>query len=197
MQWKQLAMTGAMVMVASVGQSQADLSGASNFPGDIGRPFQGLPLPDGPHSPPNMPGPAPGPTMQKAEALAKAAVAACKGFHVGVSIIDSEGAPKLYYIPDGTAGYHAYMAFRKAYTALRFKQPSSQVGANTKKDPDLAAKIVADTNFMSFAGGLPIVEHGQVVGAIGVSGAEPSSADERCAVAALNGTQPEPAKSPH
>ena len=187
MQWKLLALTGAMVMMASAGHGQSDMSGASSFPGDIGRPFQGLPLPDGAQRPPTMPGPALGPTMQKALILAKAAVAACKGSHVGVSIIDSEGTPKLYYVPDGTGGYHAYIAFRKAYTALRFKQPSSEVGANAKNDPALAAKIVADTNFMSFAGGVPIVERGRVVGAIGVSGAEPSAADERCALAALNG----------
>jgi glc operon protein GlcG len=186
MQWKWFALTGAMMMLASAGHGQSDLSGASGFPGDIGRPFRGLPLPDGPRPPPNMPGAAPGPAMEKALTLAKAAVAACKGFHVGVSIIDSEGAPKLYYVPDGTGGYHAYIAFRKAYTALRFKQPSSVVGANTKNDPALAAKIVADTNFMSFAGGLPIFEHGEVVGAIGVSGAEPSAEDERCALFALN-----------
>ena len=195
MQWKWLALTGVMVMTASAGHAQSDMSGASNFPGDIGRPFQGLPLPDSTQRPPKMPGPAPGPTMRKALILAKAAVAACKGFHVGVSIIDSEGAPKLYYIPDGTGGYHAYIAFRKAYTALQFKQPSSEVGASTKADPALAAKIVANTNFMSFAGGVPIMEKGQVVGAIGVSGAEPSAADERCALAALNGDHSRPPKS--
>ena len=186
MQWKWLTLTGAMLMLASAGHGQSDMSGASGFPGDIGRPFQGLPLPDGAQRPPTMPGPALGPTMEKALTLAKAAVAACKGFHVGISIIDSEGAPKLYYVPDGSAGYHAYIAFRKAYTALQFKQPSSEVGANTKSDPALAARIVADTNFLSFAGGLPILEHGQIVGAIGVSGAEPSAVDERCALAALN-----------
>jgi uncharacterized protein GlcG (DUF336 family) len=186
MRWKWLALTGAMVMMASAGYGQSDMSGASSFPGDIGRPFQGLPLPNGAPRPPTMPGPALGPTLEKALTLAKAAVAACKGFHVGVSVIDSEGTPKLYYVPDGTGGYHAYIAFRKAYTALRFNQSSAEVGAQTKNDPALAAKIVADTNFMSFAGGLPILEHGRVVGAIGVSGAEPSAADERCALAALN-----------
>jgi len=71
---------------------------------------------------------------------AKAIVEACKGHHVGVSVIDSAGTPKLYYIPDGTDGSHAYTGFRKAYTALTFKMPTSQVGPLTKTDPSFAAK---------------------------------------------------------
>jgi uncharacterized protein GlcG (DUF336 family) len=158
------------------------------FPGDLGRPFNGLPLPDGPtRRPPwpTKPAPAPALGIDLAYQLAQAAVAACQGSHVGVSIIDSAGTPKLYYVPDGTAGYHAYTAFRKAYTALTFKLPTSEVGLQSKSDSALAAKITADTNLLSFPGGLPITENGVVVGAIGVSGAEPSAIDEKCALQAL------------
>jgi uncharacterized protein GlcG (DUF336 family) len=116
---------------------------------------------------------------------AQEAVAACAGSHVGVAIIDSAGTPKLYYVPDGTAGFHAYTGFRKAYTALTFKMPTSEVGALSKTDAAVAAKITADTNFLSFAGGLPIKVGDEIVGAIGVSGAEPSAIDEKCAIAGL------------
>ena len=127
--------------------------------------------------------------MKLALVAARTAVAACKGWRVGVSVVDAAGMPKLYYIPDGTTGYHAYTAFRKAWTALTFRVPTSAVGAMTKADPAVRDRIVGDSNFLSFAGGLPIFVNGELIGAIGVSGAEPSETDERCAVAALKKIQ--------
>jgi uncharacterized protein GlcG (DUF336 family) len=158
------------------------------FPGDIGRPFDGLPLPNGParRSPwPSRPPPARALALDLALQAAQEAVAACTGSHVGVAIIDAGGTPKLYYIPDGTAGFHAYTGFRKAYTALVFKMPTSELGTLSKTDASIAAKITADTNFLSFAGGVPIRVGDEIIGAIGVSGAEPSSIDEKCANAGL------------
>lgn len=167
--------------------AQTDPRRNSGFPLDFGRPNNGLPLPDGPRGPPPQRAPlARGPSMALALEAATAAVAACKGSLVGVSIIDAAGMPKLYYIPDGTTGYHAYTGFRKAWTALTFKVPTSQVGAMTKTDPAIRDRIVGDSNFLSFAGGLPIFVKGELIGAIGVSGAEPSATDERCALAGLN-----------
>ena len=158
------------------------------FPGDLGRPFDGLPLPDGPgRRPPwpSRPAPARALAVELALQAAREAVAACAGFHVGVAVIDAAGTPKLYYIPDGTAGFHAYTGFRKAYTALTFKMPTSEVGALSKRDATIAAKITADTDFLSFAGGIPIRVGDEIIGAIGVSGGEPSSIDEKCANAGL------------
>jgi uncharacterized protein GlcG (DUF336 family) len=158
------------------------------FPGDLGRPFDGLPLPTGPSRRPpwpSRPAPARGPSVDVALQAAQAAVAACAGSHVGVAIIDSAGTPKLYYVPDGTAGFHAYTGFRKAYTALTFKMSTSQVGSLSKTDSVVAAKITADTNLLSFAGGVPIKVGEEIIGAIGVSGAEPSAIDEACANAGL------------
>jgi uncharacterized protein GlcG (DUF336 family) len=159
----------------------------SGFPGDMGRPFDGLPFPPGPLPPRPAQRPVPrGPSIDLALEAAKAIVEACKGYHVGVSVIDSAGTPKLYYIPDGTDGAHAYTGFRKAYTALTFKMPTSQVGPLTKTDPGVAAKIRADTNLLSFAGGMLLTAGDQVIGAIGVSGAEPSAKDEECGLAGIN-----------
>jgi uncharacterized protein GlcG (DUF336 family) len=159
---------------------------SSGFPGDMGRPFNGLPLPPGPlpPRPPDRPLPR-APSIDLALEAAKAIVAACKGYHVGISVIDSSGTPKLYYIPDGTDGSHAYTGFRKAYTALTFKMPTSQVGALTKTDPSVVAKIKSDTNLLTFAGGLPLTAGGEVIGAIGVSGAEPSAKDEECGLVGI------------
>ena len=78
-----------------------------------------------------------GPAIDLAVAAAKTIVASCKGYHVGISILDAAGTPKLYYIPDGTAGTHAYTGYREAAT---------------KSDPALAAKYAADaSNFVTWA----------------------------------------------
>ncbi len=68
---------------------------------------------------------------------------------------------------------------------MTFKRPTSEVGALSKTDASLAAQITADTNFLSFAGGVPIKVGDEIVGAMGVSGAEPSAIDEKCANAGL------------
>jgi uncharacterized protein GlcG (DUF336 family) len=166
--------------------ADATHAAAVGFPGDLGRPFDGLPLPAGPLPPPPKPRPLPrAPSLDLALEAAQAIVSACRGHHVGVSVIDAAGTPKLYYVPDGTDGAHAYMGFRKAYTALVFKMPTSRVGELTRTDAKVAAKIEADTNLESFAGGLPLLVNGEVIGAVGVSGAEPSAKDEECGLAGI------------
>jgi len=178
---------GATLIIACITASATPPSAnGSGFPGDRGRPFDGLPFPPGPPPPPPPERPVPkAPPLELALEAAKAIVAACNGYHVGVSIIDAAGTPKLYYIPDGTDGSHAYTGFRKAYTALTFKMPTSRVGALTKTDPAVVARVKADTNLLTFAGGLVLEAGGEVIGALGVSGAEPSAKDEECGLAGV------------
>jgi uncharacterized protein GlcG (DUF336 family) len=133
---------------------------------------------------------APSVPIDLAVELARAIVVACKGYHVGVSILDAAGMPKLYYIADGTGGTHAYTGYRKANTALSFKMPSGQVAAAAQADPALAAKLAADSNnFVTWAGGVLIMSGKELLGAVGVSGAEPSAKDEACALEGLKKIQ--------
>ena len=175
-----------MACITGLAVSAAPSTTGSGFPGDKGRPGDGLPFPPGPlpPRPPERPLPR-SPALDLALEAAKAIVDACKGYHVGVSVIDAAGTPKLYYIPDGTDGSHAYTGFRKAYTALTFKMPTSQVGALSKTDPAVVAKIKGDTNLLTFAGGLLLKAGDEVIGAVGVSGAEPSAKDEECGLVGI------------
>jgi Haem-degrading len=118
---------------------------ASGFPGDRGRMFDGLPFPNGPlpPRPPETPV-APSLSLELSLQAARAAVAACSGYHIGVSIIDAAAMPKLYYIPDGTAGNHAYTAFRKANAALTFNRPSGEVGTQTRSDARIRERVRTD-----------------------------------------------------
>jgi uncharacterized protein GlcG (DUF336 family) len=158
-------------------------------PGNANGPPPG-PLPGTPGGPP--PGPRPPDVVARSVAidvavdLAKAIVVSCKGYHVGVSILDAAGTPKLYYIPDGTGGTHAYTGYRKANTALSFKMPSGKVAAAAQADPAIAARLAADpNNYVTWAGGILIMAGDEIIGAVGVSGAEPSAKDEACALEGL------------
>jgi uncharacterized protein GlcG (DUF336 family) len=79
---------------------------------------------------------------------------------------------------------------RKAITALAFQMPSSQADTEVHQDKSLLKRV---TPAMFVEGGaLPILANGQVIGAIGVSGAAGAPIghqDEVCAAAGLKKMQ--------
>jgi len=171
------------------------LTADDRLPGDTGRPNNGvMPVAPNPAPAPN-PNPAPAagtpraqvraPGIDVAVEAARAIVDSCKQFHLGVAVVNAEGAPILIYIPDGSNTSHAFMALRKAYTAVTFKVPSSQLVAKAQQDADFAAKIHANTNLLAYSGGLVLMSGNDVIGGIGVSGAEPGHHDEECGLAGL------------
>jgi uncharacterized protein GlcG (DUF336 family) len=60
------------------------------------------------------------------------------------------------------------------------------VGALTKTDPAVVARIKADTNLLTFAGGMVLKAGEDIIGAVGVSGAEPSAKDEECGLVGIS-----------
>jgi uncharacterized protein GlcG (DUF336 family) len=172
------------LLAAALAQAQTQNQGM----GDPTAPINNGGPPPGPRRPAVI---ARGPSLKLAIRAAEAAVKSCTGQPVGVAILDQTGFPKLYYIPDNVAGFHAYTGFRKANAALLIKAPSEDLPARMAADPELAAKVKASNAYMTFAGGLPIVVKGEVIGAIGVSGAEPSAKDEACAADGVKAIQGE------
>jgi uncharacterized protein GlcG (DUF336 family) len=97
-----------------------------------------------------------------------------------VSVIDSAGQPRVSLTADGATGGHTYTAVRKGLAALAFKVPTSQVAAKLAADKSAAAMV--KPNMMTWAGAVPLMKGGKVIGAIGGSGAS-SQQDEKCAQA--------------
>lgn len=122
----------------------------------------------------------PAPPIQLAVEAARAIARGCRQYPLGVAIVNSQGQPILGYIPDGSNPMHFYWALRKAYTAVVFKVPTSQLVPKAQHDPAFAARLRANPNLMALIGGLPIRENGKIIGAIGVSGSEPGHHDEQC-----------------
>jgi uncharacterized protein GlcG (DUF336 family) len=115
------------------------------------------------------------------EAVAKAREI---GVSENVTILDDGGNLKAFGRMDGAPIPTIEMAQNKAYTAL--------LGVSTqdffnfiRSDPSLLSGIPTLARMAAWGGGFPIKVNGEVVGAIGVSGAPTVQNDVDCARAAL------------
>ncbi|HYF33033.1 MAG TPA: heme-binding protein [Chitinophagaceae bacterium] len=96
-----------------------------------------------------------------------------------IAVVDNGG--NLVYLErlDGTFPAAAEISIKKANTAALFKAPSAKL--ETSINGGRQALITVGHTFLQ--GGIPIVVDGQVIGAIGVSGAASAQQDEEIAIA--------------
>lgn len=143
---------------------------------------QGAPPPRGPPPPP-----ARGPASDVALELAQDAVSACaaNGYKVSAVVLNSGGTERVLVASDGAFDMTPAIAVRKAFTALTYKTPSGAVGDKAKTDAALADKLKTDPHLIGWAGGQPLTVGGEVIGALGVSGAPGGDKDDACASAAI------------
>ena len=115
------------------------------------------------------------------EAVAKAAEL---GVAENVAILDDGGNLKAFRRMDGAPILCIEIAQNKAYTAL-FGVPTQDFFDFIQGDPSLLAGIPTLARVAAYGGGFPIQVEGDIVGAIGLSGAPTVQNDEDCARAAL------------
>ena len=72
--------------------------------------------------------------------------------------------------PEGGRIANVDIAIKKAWTAIAFKRPTAMVRAVMMPDAMAYGLQHTDARICMVAGGLPIVENGEFLGAIGVSG---------------------------
>ena len=104
-----------------------------------------------------------------------------------IAVVDDGGNLMALERLDGTFAAGANISIGKARTAALFKKPTRFFEEVVNKG---RTAMVALDNFTPLQGGVPIVVDGQVVGAIGVSGAASAAHDEELAMvgaAALSG----------
>ena len=116
-----------------------------------------------------------------AEAVAKAAEL---GVTENVAILDDGGNLKAFGRMDGASMPTIEIAQKKAYTAL-FGVSTQDFFNFIQGDPSLLAGIPTLSRVAAWGGGFPIKVDGEIVGAIGVSGAPTVQNDVDCARAAL------------
>ncbi|MCC2110702.1 MAG: heme-binding protein [Hyphomicrobiales bacterium] len=117
---------------------------------------------------------------------AQGAMADCRerGYQVAVSITDRFGVLQVT-VRDQLAGAHTPdTAYRKAWTAVSFRTETSALAQVTETGDAWAVRNV--TGALPLAGGVRILAgDGDMVGAIGVSGAPSGNEDEACAKAGI------------
>jgi len=101
-----------------------------------------------------------------------------------VAILDDGGNLKAFGRMDGAPILCIEMAQNKAYTAL-FGVSTQDFFDFIQREPSLLAGIPTLARVAAWGGGFPINVDGEIVGAIGVSGAPAVQNDVDCARAAL------------
>src|SRR5438046_5596759 len=101
-----------------------------------------------------------------------------------VAILDDGGNLKAFSRMDGAPLLSIEIAQTKAYTAL-FGVSTQDFFDFIQGDPSLLTGIPTLARVAAYGGGFPIKVDGEVVGAIGVSGAPTVQHDVDCAKAAL------------
>src|SRR5262245_40316978 len=122
-------------------------------------------------------------TLEGAKKAIGAAVAEAKRLNApggAIAVVDEGGNLMAVERLDGTFAAGANISIGKARTAALFKRP-------TKVFEDIINKgrtaMTSLSDFTPLQGGVPILTDGQIVGAIGVSGAASAQQDEDLAIA--------------
>jgi uncharacterized protein GlcG (DUF336 family) len=125
-------------------------------------------------------------SSELAQKMVNEAVAKAKtiGVSENVAILDDGGNLKAFSRMDGAPILSIEIAQNKAYTAL-FGVPTQDFFNSIQSDPSLLAGIPTLARVAAYGGGFPIKVDGEIVGAIGLSGAPTVQNDIDCARAAL------------
>jgi uncharacterized protein GlcG (DUF336 family) len=125
-------------------------------------------------------------SSELAQKMVNAAVAKARelGVTENVAILDDGGNLKAFRRMDGASIPTIEIAQKKAYTAL-FGVSTQDFFDFIQGDPSLLAGIPTLARVAAWGGGLPIKVNGEVVGAIGLSGAPTVQNDVDCASGAL------------
>lgn len=126
-------------------------------------------------------------SSEAAENLIHAAIKASKsdGKAMCIAVVDTGGNLKAFHRMDGAPLLSVEIAQNKAYTAAGFGMPTHQWHDFIANDPPLLHGIVHTPRLVVFGGGYPIMQDGQLIGGIGLSGGHYTD-DMKVAEAALS-----------
>lgn len=129
---------------------------------------------------------------------AQAAINACRsnGYRVTVVILDTDYATRVVLRDAEAAAPTVEIGRRKAYTVVKTGMSSGDFGktvpgqgpppAPGAAPPPIPGPINGDASLIPWAGGLPIMSGGKLVGAMSASGAPGGDKDEACVRAGLS-----------
>ncbi|MFJ1702131.1 heme-binding protein [Kitasatospora sp. NPDC088346] len=122
-------------------------------------------------------------TVEAATRAAQAALDAAQknGQHVSVAVVDRDGVTRVLLKGDGAGPQSPESAERKAFTAVSWNAPTSELVKRLATAPNL--KDIPGTLFLG--GGAPVQAKGAPIAAVGVAGAPSGDLDEQFAQAGV------------
>ncbi|HTO21314.1 MAG TPA: heme-binding protein [Spirochaetia bacterium] len=105
--------------------------------------------------------------QQMVDAVRRRVEADHKG--AAIAVTDSHGELIAFLKMDGCHLPPVQIAVNKAFTAARERRASGAVGESSRNHP-FPMTNYGDLRYTGWAGGMPVIVDGQVVGAIGISG---------------------------
>ena len=124
-------------------------------------------------------------SAQLATDIAVAAIAACTKltYNITATVVDSDGVVQALIRGDGAGIHTVQTAQDKAFTAVTYGRPGSEVAKGFTANPT-AGVVLKEPRLIPSDGGLPIKIGNEVVGALGISGSP--GKDEVCGNTALD-----------
>jgi uncharacterized protein GlcG (DUF336 family) len=126
-------------------------------------------------------------TLDKAQLVLKAAVAKAQeiGQPMNIAVVDAGTNLTAFTRMDEAWLGSIDIAINKAFTAKAFAISTLALGQNSQPgDQFFGIHVPNHTRVMIFAGGIPVKENGEIVGAVGVSGGS-GAQDQTVAEAAV------------
>ena len=124
-------------------------------------------------------------TLELARDIAQKTVEACRaqGYQVAAVVVDRAGEQQVVFRDVFASRFNVEIATRKANTAVLSGGASSELRASRG---DIRPELNTVNGIIIMDGGLTVRAGGQLVGAVGVSGAPDGKKDEACAQKALD-----------
>jgi len=127
-------------------------------------------------------------------AAAKQIAKVCRDFAAGKNgsmslyVLDTFGEFVHMERMDGQVFNNIRTALMKAQTSLRTRVPTSVYNTQGRNNPAGQNRTIAQYDFFTNSGGIPIVVDGQMIGVVGVGGGAGGGGDENCAIEGLKAT---------
>jgi glc operon protein GlcG len=93
-----------------------------------------------------------------------------RNWKLAIAVVDTNGDLVYFYRMDQTQHASGQIAINKAKTSARFRRPT-QAFFDTMQTPAGAIVPTLDPDLVASPGGIPLIENGRLIGAIGCSGA--------------------------
>lgn len=111
--------------------------------------------------------------------------AEARDLSLAAAVVDTGGLVLASQRMDGAALGAMQLAVGKAFTAVSWAAPSGEFSHSTQPGGDDWGWNTTDARIVVYAGGIPLLADGELVGAIGASGGT-AAEDEECVVAAAS-----------